>query len=403
MPAWDNNNDGESIGGSTPLVEPNDASGGGGGGGGDANNNTNTGTPSNNWRQYLPKAYTTNNPGLPVTDVSGLFGGLTGMVEPPRSAPNSGTTSRPNIPPAPPIYFGIGYVVDTNPALSSWPTVTGKAIPQIDTATVRKQATKNEDADCDRESFFYIVDKKGKKPDDAAKEFFDLLNARAGGIFILCPEDGKVLLAKGEDPENVAVTETTSKILAKTINNGIQQGGVGFNGAPAGAAHKVYCRVFEPKNNAANDDTFMEYFNTGVVDEADQRNINSMGAPASARQAIVQAAFMGHFICERFATPNYETVKATMPEAEFLKYHDLGVKRECEIIREMARIRTEFETRTDYAKQFPDKTYPYKSFYYPDERSVVVEVRILVFIKDEDLDEIFWNFVRASQLISHGK
>ena len=63
MPAWDNNNDGESIGGSTPLVEPNDASGGGGGG--DTNDNSNTGHNATTSIQYQSN-YSTNTHVLTV-------------------------------------------------------------------------------------------------------------------------------------------------------------------------------------------------------------------------------------------------------------------------------------------------------------------------------------------------
>ena len=265
--------------------------------------------------------------------------------------------------------------------LSSAAVVTGRAIP---VSSKKDIAADEVTSVCNQTSYFYILDKDGNKPDAAANNFFALMNARAGQIFALCPDDGKVVLA---DPNkhwtNIKKSTTdVSKILAHTIEDGIN-GGNDFNEATD--KHVVKLLILDPANTKENNEYFMEDFDSKIVDLSDQENI--LHGPTDGHQAIIQAAFMGHFISERYCAFGVKT---------FEDGHRLGIKRECEIIREMAKIKVEFETRSDPGS-YVTGSIPFKTFYYPPNLpQAFVEVKIAL-KKENSID--YKNFVIGSDLI----
>jgi len=227
---------------------------------------------------------------------------------------------------------------------------------------------KRRKVDCSRKSYFFIKDRNGNKPDDAAFEFFEYLNDRAGGIFELCPDDGKVLLIKGKNPESVPVSKTTSRILALTINNGIE-GGVGYNHAIA--EHPVWVRVLDPETIELNNKYFFDDFATGINDLMDYKNL--LVGPDDSEKEIIQAAFFGHFICERFAAPEYEKMKHVLPIED---YHEKGTLREIEILKEMTGIGAEIDSR-GVVGEIKNNGNPYTKYIYPNRTT---QVRIFIYL-----------------------
>ena len=195
---------------------------------------------------------------------------------------------------------------------------------------------------CDRKSNFYLKEYDGSDPSDAAKEFFIYMNNRAGDKFQLC-KDGKVLsIKKDENYSSVPSNETTSQLLAFTIDDAIR------------GTHKVRIRVYDPEANndqKFNDDYFYDSFDMAVIDLADYRNTLKVATEdvpwPPIKNEVIQASAIGHFICEVFSFWNYKDDNLDLPEndrafigqGDFERYHSQGVIRECEIINEMLRIK----------------------------------------------------------------
>ncbi|PQJ12682.1 hypothetical protein CJD36_002760 [Flavipsychrobacter stenotrophus] len=215
---------------------------------------------------------------------------------------------------------------------------------------------------CDGDSYLYIVPLNDNKYDKAARqEFFDYMNDRSGGIFKFCPDnDGKVILKnKAKDWLSVEASPTVSKILAHTVCNAIE-GGVGFNGASL-MNHRIELKTtdFEKPldaNGAANrnwenieknNGCFFDDFRTGMIDVSDFRNLLNLSQHGlingiKLSNEIIQAAIIGHVVCERSAYVWYN-VWQNLNISDNNIYHQYatsahpkGVKRERAIINEMA-------------------------------------------------------------------
>ena len=251
--------------------------------------------------------------------------------------------------------------VVTNPvAVNTWQSVTNTNF------NAKPQDNTDGQTDCDKyKSYFYILDKNGNKPDAAAKQFFNLMNDRAGGIFMLCP-NGKVFLQQGESPNNVSPSDTTSQILALTINNGIN-GGKGYNHATT--KHTVSFKVL-PFDDINRKKTFFDDWDSGEVDVKDYFDLlieagkTNPESETPLDKHILQAALIGHCICERFANALYGRVNA-----RYSVYHSKGIKRECEIINEMLG-RHYKETKAAYELTDSEGTdtvpSPRLEWFYPD-------------------------------------
>ncbi len=258
----------------------------------------------------------------------------------------------------------LGHVIGQSSVPGREDDVTSSAGVVTDTTGIASGSSSGQDSPaknstddpCKKHSHLYLLDEFGNKPDSAAREFFDHLNARAGSIFQLC-ENGKVLLIEGKNPESVTASDSVSKILALTVNNGIE-GGVGYNHAKF--KHTVRIKVKDPdaeqtrENAKFNDDVYFDDYHMTRVDLADYRkvlnrvkNINPEKHLQFKANTIIQAAFMGHFICEIFSASLYNVIKLPSEKIDsfFFPYHSNGIRRECEIINEMARLSNEIRTR----------------------------------------------------------
>ena len=240
---------------------------------------------------------------------------------------------------------------------------------------------------CDRHSYFYLKDFHGNDPDDATLEYFLYMNDRSGNIFQLC-RDGKVLLRKEPtngmelSPGSVHSNEIVSYLLALTIDNAIK-GGVGEfpGGNHASRPHRVNLKVYDPyrdpKNNTiekrrdADNQCYYEKFNNVSVDLSDYRNCltyiplasnNNDNIPYS--NEIIQAAFIGHFICELFSCSALQEYNSLIPDNLFVKYHNYGIDREIDIIDDMTSKDIIGRSVPFYAV-FDDNKKAYKYSYYP--------------------------------------
>lgn len=260
-----------------------------------------------------------------------------------------------------------------------------QALERADTAKVKTPLGKPEKKECSRNSHLYILDKDGNPPDRDAKKFFNFMNDCAGGIFLLC-ESGKVLLQQGKSPDMVPISETTSRILAKTIENGIQ-GGRGYNGAAT--THTVKIKAKFPEDSVEdlkwNNAIFFDSYSKKNVDVRDFENIlQRYPMPPDKRKIIkrntvLQAMKIGHVICEYYGT-----------FVDFHDNHSSGIKRECEILLEMLGI-TEVSNTTRIGLDSNSKVelpgenkYKTLSYYYPivkDKKLVQTDILVpVVFI-----------------------
>ncbi len=212
----------------------------------------------------------------------------------------------------------------------------------------------NNDADCNRNSNFYLLDRKGNVPDDNTRLFFSYMNDRAGGIFQLC-DDGKVLLKKDRSVEEVKakVSQSVSYILAMTINSAVE-GGTGYN--QADRTHKTVIKVrwpnpVEPKDEVWNAAVYYDKFSTSTLDLSDYKNCLSV--PPSLKtlfndeqkkniveksNEIIQAAAIGHFIMELSSFALAQEDNNQVPDETYKVFHNKAIVRECEIISEMTRL-----------------------------------------------------------------
>lgn len=158
----------------------------------------------------------------------------------------------------------------------------------------------------------FVVSVTGGKPDRNAKLFFNLLNERAGGIFLHNPKTGEITLKVRASSGSVLSNSKSSQALAKLIDENCGQN----------AKQRILLRVGRLLKRIAHDDYF-----SGKVDYADFEAIND---------ASIQATFIYHFIHERVNTINYEKVKGEATNQNFIdNYHNPALIAEVEVLIEM--------------------------------------------------------------------
>lgn len=140
----------------------------------------------------------------------------------------------------------------------------------------------------------------------AQKQFFDILNARCGNILQFDKKTGLVSVKPGTDITKIQSSSQVSATLAKIVSD---------NSGPN--TQRVNFKAVKESGLVAFD-----LFTTGEVDVKDMSE-----APVE-----IQAAFLGHFITERFSTPNYEGVKAS--KTGYTEGHKAGVLAEIAILEE---------------------------------------------------------------------
>ena len=240
---------------------------------------------------------------------------------------------------------------------------------------------------CDRNSYFYLKDARKNNPDDAAIEYFIYMNDRAGNIFQLC-KDGKVLRRLDQNgkvelsPYSVPSNQMTSQLLALTIDSAVR-GGVGEAKGEnhASRPHKVELRVYDPYRDPKNDtpekirdadnEYYYERFNMVTVDLSDYRNCLSYIPFFSKnidnivfKNEIIQAAFIGHFICELFSVSALRDFNTSVPDIVYRRAHFYGIDREIDIINDMTR-KDIIGRSVPFYTVFDNNTKAYKYHYYP--------------------------------------
>lgn len=124
----------------------------------------------------------------------------------------------------------------------------------------------------------------GSGPNKYDKQFFNMLNARSGNVFQM-DKKGNVGFAEGKSLADVKDGKGVSSELAKAVAAGFAPGAQDVN--------------FRGTGKSSFD---FDQFSTGKVDVTDLKNVDESA----------QAAMMGHFITERYATDNYEANKGTI-------------------------------------------------------------------------------------------
>ena len=187
-------------------------------------------------------------------------------------------------------------------------------------------------------------------------------------------------------------------------------GGKGLNHAPA--KHKVFLRVV-PYNNPLCDDIFLDDYRTGLVDASDYYLLEKIVSGSEGGNnnddfhlpTINQAAFLGRLIVERFATPNYESTKGANPR--YAHYHNKGIERECDIMKEMLEIpnnsfkNTRREEFWEGSGRHADKCS--RLFFYPkkEEKEDTHSIRVEVVCDAREDNKKKWNKVAGSTLLLH--
>ena len=158
----------------------------------------------------------------------------------------------------------------------------------------------------------------GSGPNKYDKQFFNMLNARSGGVFAM-DKKGNVGFAEGKSLSDVKEGKGVSLDLAKAV--------------AAGFAPDAQDVNFRGVGKTSSFD--FDQFKTGKVDVSDLKNVDESA----------QAALMGHFITERYATEGYEANKETISNdfdagktSTFTKAHNAGIGTETSIISQQTGI-----------------------------------------------------------------
>ncbi len=269
------------------------------------------------------------------------------------------------------------------------------------TDTTQSTGTVSKDQNCpepqpEDQGYFYVTDKEGTDTHHAARTFFNILNKGCGDLFDLNSRTGLVKLKPGKKQEDINKLVTSSIIsptLAKTVYDATQ-GGTDFNGS----SQKQIVRMRVLRQNDDENDYFrFDDFDSGFVDLNDYESLLKTSLPENVRNdpgitniindgrlmpsTIMQAAFIGHVIRERYQMDNYEKYIAQnvkISKKDFTdNYHKYGVERECKIIIEMIKsIDANFNKTFNTCEYDLDDKLGVINHYYPkmDDKAYIIIV-----------------------------
>ncbi len=237
-----------------------------------------------------------------------------------------------------------------------------------------------------KDGYFYVTDKEGDDTHHASRTFFNIMNKCCGGLFDVNNKTGMVSLKKGKKPEDIDKLEasaTISPILARTVMDAIK-GGVEMDGSEK--EQVVRMRVLRQGDDEV-DNFILDDFDSGFVDLDDYQDLLKHNLPGDVRNedkvkpiftnattiqsSIIQAALIGHAICERFLMKDYEkyiSKKNKISKAEYeAVYRKWGDTRAGEILREMVHaVDNTWDKKVDSCEYTEDPGLGVRIRYYPE-------------------------------------